>query len=442
MVAPALAPLPREAAVCLHLVHIVFGMFGALFVILSGFDTAGRTALTKGTSMMLVFMSTITWTWWINRQGVPYWELDPYFFWDARCASPEKRNRTVHILKNISIVGALTMLQQMAKYDIQARPCRPSFFEGLVKALRPWSFTATLAPQLVSLAVLRCRLGFELPGHAATFLFLLSIMAVQAAANLINSYRDFKRGVDTVETAGDRTLVDGLVSEGMLKALTVVALFWWCSYFLWSVLATSFDPVVLGLAVLGTVLALGYTAGPAPLKYLGLGDLVVFLCFGPAVIAYGHAVLVGSVAWEAIAFSVPVTLFVVATLHANNYRDMESDSRAGARTVAIMLGPQAALHYYSLLLLSAHVGALLVGYACGCAGVLGSLFVAPQSLWLCVQLRRPELLQKADEETAKTALMFGVALGLGVVVMPGASVSLPGFGAVALTTFVLKVFAK
>ncbi|CAK8986168.1 UbiA prenyltransferase domain-containing protein 1 [Durusdinium trenchii] len=76
MVIPAVKPLPYEFAVSLHLVHIIFGLFGALFVLVSGFDTAGRTALTKGTSMMLVFMGTITWTWWINRQGVLYWDLD------------------------------------------------------------------------------------------------------------------------------------------------------------------------------------------------------------------------------------------------------------------------------------------------------------------------------------------------------------------------------
>merc|ERR1719235_21190 len=103
--------------------------------------------------MMLVFMGTITWTWWINRQGVPYWEVDPLPFWDARC-SAEKRNRTVHILKNISIVGALTMLQQMAKYEREERPGRPTALEGVVTALRPWSFTATLAPHLVLLAAL------------------------------------------------------------------------------------------------------------------------------------------------------------------------------------------------------------------------------------------------------------------------------------------------
>lgn len=440
MVAPALAPLPREAAVCLHMVHIVFGLFGAAFILISGFDTAGRTALTKGTSMMLVFMSTITWTWWINRQGVPYWRLDPVPFWDARC-SPEKRNRTVHILKNISIVGALTMFQQMAKYEHQASACRPSFFEGLVTALRPWSFTATLAPQLVLWAVLRCLLRIELPGYTATIMLLLSIMAVQTTANLVNSYKDFERGIDTKETAGDRTLVDGLVTAGTLKALAAISLLWWCSFFVWSIIATDFHPLVLSMAGVGTLLAIGYTAGPAPLKYLGLGDLAVFVCFGPGVIAYSSVVLVGSFHWEVVTFTVPVTMYVVATLHANNYRDIEADSRTGARTVAIILGRRASRHYYDLLLLGAHATALAAGWSRGCAGTLASLAVLPQSLWLLVRIRRSATLRTQDEETAKSTMLFGVALGLGIITMPGAEPSSLGLGVVALVVGVLKVFA-
>ena len=40
----------------LHLVHIIFGLFGAIFVLVSGFDTAGRTALTKGLLMLQTYM--------------------------------------------------------------------------------------------------------------------------------------------------------------------------------------------------------------------------------------------------------------------------------------------------------------------------------------------------------------------------------------------------
>mmetsp|Transcript_64603 Transcript_64603/g.140625 ORF Transcript_64603/g.140625 Transcript_64603/m.140625 type:complete len:529 (+) Transcript_64603:45-1631(+) len=440
MVQPALAPLPREAAVCLHLVHIIFGLFGAVFILVSGFDTAGRTALTKGTSMMLVFMSTITWTWWINRHGIPYWTLDPYPFWDVRC-SAEKRNRTVHILKNISIVGALTILQQMAKYESQASGAKPSWLEGLVTALRPWSFTALLAPSLVLFASLRCLLQIELPGYTAVFMIMLSGMALQAAANLANSYQDFKKGIDSKETAGDRTLVDGLVSMRLLKTLAAIGLIWWLSFFAWSVVATAYSGVVVGLAVFGSLLAFGYTLGPAPLKYLGLGDLTIFICFGPCWLAYCSQVLVGNLHWEAILLASSVSFYVIATLHANNYRDIESDSRAGAKTVAIRLGPRLSLVYYDLLLLTAHVSALLAGYCYGCAGVLASLSCVPQSLWLSFRIRRRATLRTQDEETAKSAMFFGVALGLGIITMPGTEPSTLALGVCCLVTAVLKVFA-
>ncbi|CAE7859385.1 ubiad1 [Symbiodinium sp. KB8] len=439
MVSPAVAPLPREFAVSLHLVHIIFGLFGAVFVLISGFDTAGRTALTKGTSMMLVFMGTITWTWWINRQGVLYWNLDPVPFWDVNC-SAEKRNRTVHILKNVSIVGALTIFQQMAKYETQDMPGRPSFLQGLITALRPWSFAGIIGPYLVLLAALRCIHHIALPGYTTVFALVVSLLAVQATANLVNSYKDFEKGVDTVETAGDRTLVDGLVSPATLKVLATTTLLSWLSFFSWSVLATGFNYTVLAWATIGTLLAIGYTAGPAPLKYMGLGDLTVFVCFGPGVVSYCSVVLVGRVVWPALLMTVPASLYVVGILHANNYRDMEVDRRGGSRTVAILLGPKASLVYYYGLLMGAHALALLLGVTFGCHGVAATIFVLPQSLWLCVRIHRQELLRDQDEETAKSMMMFSVALALGILTMPDNLSVLPMM-VCALVTVVLKVFA-
>ena len=66
---------------------------------------------------------------------VPPRQLDDYWFWDLRC-SAEKRNRTVQILKNISISGALTILQQLVKYESESLRGRVSFLEGLITALR------------------------------------------------------------------------------------------------------------------------------------------------------------------------------------------------------------------------------------------------------------------------------------------------------------------
>merc|ERR1719189_37197 len=150
------------------------------------------------------------------------------------------------------------MLQQMAKYEIQASSSKPSFLEGVVTALRPWSFTATLAPQFVLFAVLRMVCRIPLPGYMACLMLALSIMAVQSTANLVNSYSDFEKGIDTKETAGDRTLVDNLVSVRTLKVLAAFSLLWWLAYFAWSVAATGSHPTVVGMALLGTAIAIGY----------------------------------------------------------------------------------------------------------------------------------------------------------------------------------------
>jgi len=284
-------------------------------------------------------------------------------------------------------------------------------------------------------------LKLELPGYRVTLALLLSLVAVQATANLVNSWRDFVKGVDTKESAGDRTLVDNLVSIRTLQVLIVISLTWWLSFFIWSVIATNFSLVVLGLAALGTSLAIGYTAGPAPLKYLGLGDLAVFICFGPGVVAYSSTILVGHVPWEVIVFTVPATLYVIAILQANNYRDMEADQRTGARTVAILLGPRGSLAYYGLLLYGAHAGALAAGYWYNCLGATASLLVLPQSMWLCIRIQNQATLRTQDEETAKSAMMFGVALALGIITMPSTNFSMHGFGAAALVVVVLKLFA-
>ncbi|CAE7493141.1 ubiad1 [Symbiodinium sp. CCMP2592] len=212
------------------------------------------------------------------------------------------------------------------------------------------------------------------------------------------------------------------------------------SFFSWSVLATGFNYTVLAWATIGTLLAIGYTAGPAPLKYMGLGDLTVFICFGPGVVSYCSVVLVGRVVWPALLMTVPASLYVVGILHANNYRDMEVDRRGGSRTVAILLGPKASLVYYYGLLMGAHVLALLLGVTFGCHGVAATIFVLPQSLWLCVRIHRQELLRDQDEETAKSMMMFSVALALGILTMPGNLSVLPMM-VCALVTIVLKVFA-
>jgi 1,4-dihydroxy-2-naphthoate octaprenyltransferase len=81
-----------------------------------------------------------------------------------------------------------------------------------------------------------------------------------------------------------------------------------------------------------------YTGGPRPYGYEGLGELFVFLFFGIVAVAGSFFVQVRHLNWEAFALAVPVGLIAAAILVVNNIRDLETDRRAGKRTLAVRLG--------------------------------------------------------------------------------------------------------
>ena len=85
-----------------------------------------------------------------------------------------------------------------------------------------------------------------------------------------------------------------------------------------------------------------YTGGPRPYGYEGLGELFVFLFFGVVAVAGSYFVQAEDLRWEAVALGVPVGLLAAAILVVNNVRDIDTDRRAGKRTLAVKLGRERA----------------------------------------------------------------------------------------------------
>ena len=114
--------------------------------------------------------------------------------------------------------------------------------------------------------------------------FLLGLsggITAHLAANLINTFFDYYNGVDTIDSADDRTLVDRKVYPDTVAAFAIVCLTICgavCGYF-----AVTLGTPFLIIASTGVTLAVVYTATPLQLKYRGLGDVTVFVCFGPLI---------------------------------------------------------------------------------------------------------------------------------------------------------------
>lgn len=124
--------------------------------------------------------------------------------------------------------------------------------------------------------------------------------------------------------------------------------------------------------------AILYSGGPRPYAALAAGELAVFLFFGPVAVAGTALVAAGEVTAAAWWASVPVGLLAATLLLANNLRDLESDSAAGKRTLAVRLGGSRAAGLDVLLMVAA--GATVVaGVAVGALPLtcLLSLAAAP-----------------------------------------------------------------
>jgi 1,4-dihydroxy-2-naphthoate octaprenyltransferase len=109
-------------------------------------------------------------------------------------------------------------------------------------------------------------------------------------------------------------------------------------------------PFILALGILSVAAGFFYTAGPAALAYIGLGELTAFLFMGPVMVLGSYYVQAHNADLRIFLLSLPIGFLVSAILHANNLRDIEGDRSLGKRTVATLIGcAWANREYYALL---------------------------------------------------------------------------------------------
>jgi 1,4-dihydroxy-2-naphthoate octaprenyltransferase len=210
----------------------------------------------------------------------------------------------------------------------------PSPIRIWLMAARPRTLPAAVAPVLVGTAWA----GFAHVFHPLRFVAaLLGAIFIQVGTNLSNDYSDARRGADAEDRLGPvRVTAGGLVPPKQVLVATYVS-------FGLAVLAGAYLVAVAGWALLlvgaASILAgVLYTGGPRPYGYEGLGEVFVFLFFGIVAVAGSYFVQVKHLNWEAFALAVPVGLLASAILVVNNFRDTDSDRRAGKRTLAVRLG--------------------------------------------------------------------------------------------------------
>ncbi len=283
-----------------------------------------------------------------------------------------------------------------------------------VLAARPATLSATIGPVLIGTAsAWRDGVFAWLP----FVVVVIAALAIQVGVNYANDLADAQRGADDENRIGPlRTVSSGLISESEMKRGVAVAfgiaslggiyLIWYAGW-----------PIAL-IGIASIIAALGYTNGPVPYGYFGLGEVFVFVFFGLVATVGTRYVFSPSAPSAAWTGGVVMGLLAAAILEANNIRDIDTDRTSGKKTLAVLLGRGRARKLYAATMVAAFV-VIAVGALSSLLPVVSiiALVVAPLSIPLITtvfqETQGPPLIGVL-KGTAQIQLFVGLLLALGI----------------------------
>lgn len=280
---------------------------------------------------------------------------------------------------------------------------------------RPHTLTAAFAPVFLGtmIALTYGKIHFPL-----FFSMLIASILIQMATNMFNEYYDFKRELDTENSIG----IGGAIVRNGVKPKTVLNL----AFVLYGIsvligiyicIETSWLLALVGIVAM--MIGYFYTGGPYPIAYTPFGELVSGVVMGMLLILIAFYIQTGTVTKEAVLLSIPSMLLVGGIMMANNIRDIEGDKLGGRKTLAILSGRANAITILMLFFIVSYswiIALIIFGH------------LTPWSLIVFLSIRKPATaiaifkknihplkVNPAMKETAITNTLFGLLLGIGIL---------------------------
>lgn len=227
-------------------------------------------------------------------------------------------------------------------------------------------------PRTLPLSLSSILMGSFLAASAGQFNWLifafccLTTIALQVLSNFANDYGDTQNGADLAGRVGPQRAVQSgaITPKQMLNGIIVLAIV--CLIFGISLLYFAFKDAstdaflgFLGLGLLCMLAAYTYTAGKKPYGYAGLGDISVLIFFGLVGVLGSNYLYTKTFDWLNLLPALSCGFFATGVLNINNIRDIESDTRAGKKTIPARLGRETAIKYHWFLLIAGMASILL-----------------------------------------------------------------------------------
>jgi 1,4-dihydroxy-2-naphthoate octaprenyltransferase len=214
---------------------------------------------------------------------------------------------------------------------------------------------------------------------------------------------------------GDRTLVDKKLTPTSLFIFSIICYFIGIMSIV-SLLIDDHDRKLSTIFFIGLLLSICYTANPVGLKYKALGDVTIFLCFGPLLMQCTSIILNNKATNELYYYSIPIGLLTECILHANNARDIKADIACGATTLASLVGIEMSYILFIAFIIGSYISIIFISayYHYGC---MLTFLTIPLAIDLIKKFNDKKM-TNLPEEAAKMHLPFGLLLVIGILVSP------------------------
>jgi 1,4-dihydroxy-2-naphthoate octaprenyltransferase len=251
---------------------------------------------------------------------------------------------------------------------------------------------------------------------------LLGAILIQIGTNLANDLFDHQRGTDTPDRLGPlRVTQAGLATPAQVR--NAMILVFALAFLIGIYLVSRGGWPIVWVGIFSIAAAILYTGGPYPFGYYGWGDFFVFVFFGPVAVVGTYFVQALSTTPAVWLSSIPMGSLATAILVINNLRDIDTDRRAGKKTLAVRLGRFGSIGEYTFMLLLA-IATPLAMVLMGIAQIwlLGASIVIVVFVPMILKSLRSQLepmksgviLNDLLARTAQAKLVYAIAFAVGL----------------------------
>lgn len=215
----------------------------------------------------------------------------------------------------------------------------------------PHTWPASIMPVLLAVSFACANTGNI--SILKSLLLLVICILMQSSVNTFNDYFDFKKGADSAEDnveSSDATLVYSNINPKSALFLAIGFLVVAFLIGIYIIVASGYIPLLI--ALVGALIVVLYSGGKTPISYLPIGELVSGFVMGGLIPLACYYVLADEFDLMVLIWSIPAIIGIALIMLTNNTCDIEKDISAGRRTLAVVLGRDASVRLYHILLVA------------------------------------------------------------------------------------------